>query len=111
MDSNHRPSGLKVQKLIFSRSFPHFSHFFCDISDEIEILTDRLKAIENAGRTAEELEAKQQKLRGAIEQMKTCCVEYDEQAVRQMIECIRAYPDGKLEIIFGGGYTVTEQME
>ena len=38
-------------------------------------------------------------------------VEYDEQAVRQMIECIRAYPDGKLEIIFGGGYTIMEHIQ
>lgn len=84
---------------------------FKALSDEIATLTGRLKAIEDAGKTAEELKEKQQNIHSAIEQMKTCCVEYDEQAVRQMIECIRAYPDGKLEIIFGGGYTVTEQLE
>lgn len=83
---------------------------FKALSEEIETLTARLKAIEEAGRTAEEIEEKQNSLRMAIEQMKSCCVEYDDLAVRQMIECIRAYPDGKLEIIFGGGYTVLEQL-
>jgi uncharacterized protein YlzI (FlbEa/FlbD family) len=27
-----------------------------------------------------------------------------------MIECIKVYPDGKLEIIFGGGYIVEESI-
>lgn len=28
-----------------------------------------------------------------------------------MVECVKVYPDGKLEVIFGGGYTITEQVE
>ncbi len=35
-------------------------------------------------------------------------MEYDDSIVRQMVECIKAYPGGKLEIIFGGGYLVEE---
>ena len=30
--------------------------------------------------------------------------------VRQMVECIKVYPGGKLEIIFGGGYLVEESV-
>lgn len=30
--------------------------------------------------------------------------------VRQMIECIKVYPDGKLDIIFNGGYTIVEHI-
>ena len=36
---------------------------------------------------------------------------YNDTAVRKMIECIRVYNDGKLEVIFGGGYTVEERVE
>ena len=38
------------------------------------------------------------------------CMEYDDSIVRQMVECIKAYPGGKLEIIFGGGYLVEESV-
>ena len=27
-----------------------------------------------------------------------------------MIECIKVYPDGKLDIIFNGGYTIVEHI-
>ena len=35
---------------------------------------------------------------------------YDDSIVRQMIECIKVHHDGKLEIIFGGGYTMEEYL-
>ena len=35
---------------------------------------------------------------------------YDDTIVRQMIECIRVYHDGRLEIIFGGGYEIAEHL-
>ena len=34
----------------------------------------------------------------------------DDAIVRQMVECIKVYPGGKLEIIFGGGYLVEESV-
>ena len=37
-------------------------------------------------------------------------MEYDDSTVRQMVECIKVYPGGKLEIIFGGGYLVEETV-
>ena len=36
--------------------------------------------------------------------------QYDDSIVRQMIECIKVYPNEKLEIIFGGGYIVEENL-
>ena len=38
------------------------------------------------------------------------CMEYDDSIDRQMVECIKVYPGGKLEIIFGGGYLVEESV-
>lgn len=37
-------------------------------------------------------------------------MEYDDSIVRQMVECIKVYPGGRLEIIFGGGYLVEESV-
>ena len=49
-----------------------------------------------------------QNLNGSQQVIK--CMEYDDSIVRQMVECIKVYPGGKLEIIFGGGYLVEESV-
>lgn len=46
----------------------------------------------------------------SIESLRNCGCEYNDNAVRQMIECIKVYPDGKLDIIFNGGYTIVEHI-
>ena len=38
-------------------------------------------------------------------------MEYDDTIVHQMIECVKVYPDGRLDIIFGGGYFIEERLE
>ena len=35
---------------------------------------------------------------------------YDDAIVRQMIECIEVFKDGKLLIHFGGGYEIEEHI-
>lgn len=84
---------------------------FAEISEEIGTLNARLEAIHSAERTESEKEAEVARLLSTLDEMKNCGTEYNDNAVRQMIECIKVYPDGKLEIIFGGGYTITEQVE
>ena len=37
--------------------------------------------------------------------------EYAPTIVHQMIECVKVYPDGRLDIIFGGGYLIEEHLE
>lgn len=37
-------------------------------------------------------------------------MEYDDTIVHQMIECVKVYPDGRLDIIFGGGYLIEEAL-
>ena len=39
-----------------------------------------------------------------------CYVQYDDSIVRQMIECIKVHSDGRLTIIFGGGYEIKEVL-
>lgn len=84
---------------------------FKEISDEIAQLTERLEAVREASSTDEQRMEQAAELERAIESLKNCGCEYNDNAVRQMIECIKVYPDGKLDIIFNGGYTIVEYID
>lgn len=84
---------------------------FKEISDEIAQLTERLEAVRQAGQTDAQRLEQVAELERAINGLKNCGYEYNDNAVRQMVECIKVYPDGKLDIIFNGGYTVTEYID
>ena len=84
---------------------------FKRISDEIEQLTSRLNALQEQGKSDAERQNRIQSAKDAMAQFKDCTILYNDTAVRKMIECIRVYNDGKLEVIFGGGYTVEERVE
>lgn len=51
-----------------------------------------------------------EQIQAIIAERENKCMEYDDSIVRQMVECIKVYPGGKLEIIFGGGYLVEESV-
>mgnify|MGYP007112767801 FL=1 len=84
---------------------------FKRISNEIEQLTSRLNALQEQGKSDAERQNRIQSAKDAMAQFKDCTVLYNDTAVRKMIECIRVYNDGKLKVIFGGGYTVEERVE
>ena len=46
-----------------------------------------------------------------IEELKDGITEYDDTVVRQMIECIKVYNDKKIEVIFGGGTSIIEELK
>lgn len=84
---------------------------FKEISDEIAQLNNRVSAIkelmtndENAKNRLESINAKVEELKGGI-------TEYDDTIVRQMIECIKVYDDNKIEVIFGGGTSIIEELK
>lgn len=56
----------------------------------------------------EDYESRVARLRTMIDERERNPEKYDDSIVRQMIECIKVYRDGRIEIIFGGGYTVEE---
>ena len=70
-----------------------------------------MDAIHRADRTERQMEEEISHPHNVLDELKTCGIAYNDNAVRQMIECIRVYLDGKLEVIFGGGYTINEQVE
>ena len=78
---------------------------FKEISENIEQLKRRIDAIRESqiedGRLADRL----------VDQREENKDQYDDSIVRQMIECIKVHKDGKLTIIFGGGYEIEEYLE
>ena len=84
---------------------------FKRISDEISQLTSRLNALNEQGKTDEDRQRRIEDVKAGLEQFKDCTTVYNDTAVRKMIECIRVYPDGALDVIFGGGYTIHERVE
>ena len=84
---------------------------FKEISENIEQLKRRIDAIRESqiedGRLADRLE----QIQNIIDQREENKDQYDDSIVRQMIECIKVHKDGKLTIIFGGGYEIEEYLE
>ena len=84
---------------------------FKSIADEIEQLQKRIKAVRDSISDSRTTEARVAEIQNIIDDRRKNNNRYDDSIVRQMIECIKVYEGGKLEVIFGGGYTIEEQME
>ena len=84
---------------------------FKRISDEISQLTSRLNALNEQGKTDEDRQRRIDDVKAGLEEFKDCTTVYNDTAVRKIIECIKVYPDGALDVIFGGGYTIHERVE
>lgn len=78
------------------------------IAEEIEQLKSRIKVIQESVCVDEDYESRIERLQTIIEERKQNSDKYDDSIVRQMIECIKVYCDGKIGIIFGGGYVIEE---
>lgn len=84
---------------------------FKDIHDQIEMLEHRIGALREATNTKEEREEKEKLLQKTIEDRAAHSQKYDDTIVRQMIECIKIYHDGRIEVIFGGGISIVEELK
>ena len=84
---------------------------FKELSSEIDQLQKRIKAIEETELRDVNREERLRQIQETIQERESHREEYDDHIVRQMIECIKVYPDGKLLIIFGGGYEIEESVE
>ena len=83
---------------------------FKQISDTIALLKNRINAVQQPANSDGSSNDRLEQIQQVIEARKQNKFQYDDSIVRQMIECIKVYPDGKLEIIFGGGYIVEESL-
>lgn len=83
---------------------------FKDISTQIEQLNKRIEAIRESQSQNGSYEQRLSEIQKTISQRQKNKYTYDDSIVRQMIECIKVYKDGKLVIIFGGGYEIEEHL-
>ncbi|MDD6022837.1 MAG: hypothetical protein PUC06_01180 [Oscillospiraceae bacterium] len=84
---------------------------FRHISKETEQLKRRVQAIQEAMNEDASYQDKLKEIQAAIEHREENADTYDDSIVRQMIECIKVYPDRKLEVYFGGGYRMEEYVQ
>ena len=83
---------------------------FKGISDQIEQLNRRIAAIQESIHKDGSQQARLEEIQNIIAERNANETQYDESIVRQMIECIKVHSDGKLTIIFGGGYEIEETL-
>lgn len=83
---------------------------FRDISQRIEQLNRRIEAIQESDQSNVSRQERIEMLQKIIEERNLNQDQYDDSIVRQMIECIKVYEDGKLTIIFGGGYEIEKHI-
>ncbi len=83
---------------------------FKGISDQIEQLNRRIAAIQENVHKDGSRQARLEEIQSIIAKRNANETQYDDSIVRQMIECIKVHNDGKLTIIFGGGYEIEEAL-
>ncbi len=83
---------------------------FKSISDQIEQLNRRIAAIQESIHKDGSRQARLEEIQSIIAERNANETQYDDSIVRQMIECIKVHNDGKLTIIFGGGYEIEETL-
>ena len=84
---------------------------FKELSDTIELLQGRIQKLEEALASDQVNDSRILQLQQIIADRASKKMEYDDTIVHQMIECVKVYPDGRLDIIFGGGYLIEERLE
>ena len=83
---------------------------FKGISDQIDQLNRRIAAIQESIHKDGSRQARLEEIQSIIAKRNANETQYDDSIVRQMIECIKVYGDGRLTIIFGGGYEIEETL-
>ena len=86
---------------------------FRNISEEIARLNERISAIQKAAGQDVNAKGRMEFIEKQLAKMKGRIQEYDdfaETVVRQMVECVKVFEGGKVEVMFGGGYVVEERI-
>ena len=83
---------------------------FMTLSQELELLKQRIATIQESAAADSGNQDRLEQIQAIIDEREHNRTEYDDSIVRQMVECIKVYPGGRLEIIFGGGHLVEETI-
>ncbi len=82
---------------------------FREISSQVEQLKKRIKSIQESQNTIG-YDDRLAEIQSTIDQRMLNSQVYDDSIVRQMVECIRIFHDGRLEVVFGGGIELEEHL-
>lgn len=82
---------------------------FREISSQVEQLKKRIKSIQKSQNTIG-YDDRLAEIQSTIDQRMLNSQVYDDSIVRQMVECIRIFHDGRLEVVFGGGIELEEHL-
>ena len=107
---NNKMLALVHESVVSGEGIEAHESEFMSLSQEVELLKQRISAMQESAATDSGEQERLEQIQAIIAERENNRTEYDDSIVRQMIECIKVYPGGKLEIIFGGGYLVEETV-
>ncbi len=107
---NNKMLALVNESVVSGEGIEAHESEFMSLSQEVELLKQRIAAMQESAATDSGEQERLEQIQAIIAERENNRTEYDDSIVRQMIECIKVYPGGKLEIIFGGGYLVEETV-
>ena len=107
---NNKMLALVNESVISGEGIEAHESEFMTLSQETELLKQRIATIQESTARDNGEQNRLEQIQAIIAGRESKCMEYDDSIVRQMVECIKVYPGGKLEIIFGGGYLVEETV-
>ena len=81
-----------------------------DLNDQIKLLKGRIEAIQKHMVKNKDYKEKLKMIEHEIDSRKSAIDIYNDTVVRQIIECVKIFADGRLEVYFGGGNMVEEHI-
>lgn len=83
---------------------------FKEMAESIALFKQRISVLEQAKSTDAEMSGRMAKIQEIIDERQAHQDVYDDSIVRQMIECIKVFSNGNIEVYFGGGNCIHETI-
>ena len=83
---------------------------FKEMAESIALFKQRISILEQAKSTDAEMSERMAKIQETIDERQAHQDVYDDSIVRQMIECIKVFSNGNIEVYFGGGNCIHETI-
>lgn len=83
---------------------------FKEMAESIALFKQRISVLEQAKSTDAEMSERMAKIQEIIDERQAHQDVYDDSIVRQMIECIKVFSNGNIEVYFGSGNCIHETI-
>ncbi len=107
---NKQMMDLVNQSVKNGEGFEAYEDTFREINEHINQLKSRINAIQQNQSSDKAYKQKLEMIDRIISERKENTNTYDDAIVRQMIECIKVFHDGRIEVYFGGGTMIEEHV-